>query len=111
MSEPWKQADRAYQAHHWGCTQCQASGKGYGSMCDEGQRLHDAYEAVQMPEFRAKNGRGIPTPTPAPQIEFGAEIDPPDMHRCNTCRHLTHGEFGARWQCAGYQPKPQKAPT
>lgn len=63
----WHQADRAYQAHHWSCPQCQASGKGYGSRCDEGQRLLDAYEAAPMPEF-GKTKRVTPAPLPpAPQ--------------------------------------------
>jgi hypothetical protein len=47
----WKQADRAYQAHHWSCPQCRAAGLGKGSRCDEGQALWDAYEAAPMPEF------------------------------------------------------------
>lgn len=76
----WHQADRAYQAHHWSCPQCQASGKGYGSRCDEGQSLWDAYEAAPMPEFgKAKRVTPAPLP-PAPQTpprmtpRSGAEI-------------------------------------
>lgn len=61
----WHQADRAYQAHHWSCPQCQASGKGYGSRCDEGQRLWDAYEAAPMPE-RVEGKRWPIPPAPAP---------------------------------------------
>lgn len=61
----WHEADRAYQAHHITCPVCIAAGKGYGSRCDEGQRLHDAYEAVQMPEW-GKPKRVAPTPAPLP---------------------------------------------
>lgn len=51
----WREVDKAYQAHHWMCLQCIASGKGHGQMCDEGQKLWDVYEAAPMPEFgRAK---------------------------------------------------------
>lgn len=56
----WHQADRAYQSHHWGCPICIASGKGYGQMCDEGARLHAAYESTPMPEF-GKAKRFTPT--------------------------------------------------
>lgn len=56
----WHRADRAYQAHHWGCPICIASGKGYGQMCDEGARLHAAYESTPMPEF-GKAKRFTPT--------------------------------------------------
>jgi hypothetical protein len=78
----WHQADRAYQAHHWSCPQCQASGKGYGPMCDEGQRLWDAYEAAPMSELgKAKRvTTPLPPAAPAPQTpprmtpRSGAEI-------------------------------------
>lgn len=62
----WREADRAYQAHHWSCPQCQASGKGHGSLCSEGQRLHAAYEAAPMPEWKAKP-RSTAMPTAAPE--------------------------------------------
>lgn len=60
LAVDWHQADRAYQAHHITCPVCIAAGKGYGSRCDEGQRLHDAYEAAPMPEF-GKGKRFTPT--------------------------------------------------
>jgi hypothetical protein len=76
----WHQADRAYQAHHWSCPQCQASGKGYGPMCDEGQALWDAYEAAPMSELgkakRVATSNQAPAPQTPPRMtpRSGAEI-------------------------------------
>ena len=39
----WCALDRAYQAHHWGCTTCWAAGLGYGLRCGEGAALWNAY--------------------------------------------------------------------
>ena len=61
----WHQAHAAYQRHHITCPVCIAAGKGHGPMCDEGQRLHAAYEAATMPEFgKAKR---VQTPSQAPR--------------------------------------------
>ena len=39
----WLALDRAYQAHHWGCTTCWAAGLGYGMRCGAGSALWTAY--------------------------------------------------------------------
>ena len=44
MEQPWRAADRLYQAHHWQCTVCKAAARaapGTADRCAEGQRLHD----------------------------------------------------------------------
>ena len=46
LDQPWRVADRLYQAHHWQCTVCKAAARaapGTADRCAEGQRLHDEY--------------------------------------------------------------------
>lgn len=43
MAQPWRAADRRYQAHHWKCSVCKAAARGHSERCTEGQRLHDEY--------------------------------------------------------------------
>lgn len=46
VAQPWNEADRAYQAHHWGCTTCKAAARSGGSSqrCATGQHLYATYE-------------------------------------------------------------------
>ena len=46
VHQPWNEADRAYQAHHWNCDACKAYARsnGHSQRCTEGQQLHSAYE-------------------------------------------------------------------
>ena len=44
MEQPWRAADRLYQAHHWQCTVCKAAARaapGTADRCAAGQHLHD----------------------------------------------------------------------
>ena len=46
LDQPWRVADRLYQAHHWQCTVCKAAARaapGTADRCAAGQLLHDAY--------------------------------------------------------------------
>ena len=46
MEQPWRVADRLYQAHHWQCPACMAAARaapGTADRCIEGQRRHDEY--------------------------------------------------------------------
>lgn len=44
-AQPWNEADRAYQAHHWSCTTCKAAARsGHSERCTEGQHLYATYE-------------------------------------------------------------------
>ena len=44
VHQPWRAADRLYEAHHWQCPVCCAAARcRYTERCVEGQRLHDAY--------------------------------------------------------------------
>ena len=46
MEQPWRVADRLYQAHHWQCPACMAAARaapGVMARCAEGQHLHGAY--------------------------------------------------------------------
>ena len=46
LDQPWRVADRLYQAHHWQCTVCKAAARaapGTADRCIEGQRRHDEY--------------------------------------------------------------------
>ena len=48
MAQPWRVADRLYQAHHWQCPACMAAARaapGVMARCAEGQLLHDEYTA------------------------------------------------------------------
>ena len=45
-NELWRQADRAYLGHHFGCRTCCSAGKGYGQRCAIGLELWTAYEAA-----------------------------------------------------------------
>ena len=48
LDQPWRVADRLYQAHHWQCTVCKAAARaapGTADRCAEGQLLHDEYTA------------------------------------------------------------------
>ena len=45
----WREADAAYQRHHWACPVCSSAGLGYGSRCAEGARLWVAYTAQPSP--------------------------------------------------------------
>lgn len=49
LDQPWRAADRLYQAHHWQCPQCKAAAQaapGTAERCTAGQRLHDDYTAT-----------------------------------------------------------------
>ncbi|MBX9934982.1 MAG: hypothetical protein K2Y10_00115 [Burkholderiaceae bacterium] len=53
VHQPWNEADRAYQAHHWNCTTCKAAARsGHSDRCVQGQQLHSAYEQA----FEAAKG-------------------------------------------------------
>ena len=44
LDQPWRVADRLYQAHHWQCTVCKAAARaapGTADRCAAGQHLHD----------------------------------------------------------------------
>ncbi len=46
LDQPWRVADRLYQAHHWQCTVCKAAARaapGTADRCSAGQHLHDNY--------------------------------------------------------------------
>ena len=45
-ADGWRELDRAYQLHHWGCPQCIAAGRGagYGLRCGVGAAMWRAYE-------------------------------------------------------------------
>lgn len=46
LDQPWRVADRLYQAHHWQCTVCKAAARaapGTADRCAAGQHLHDNY--------------------------------------------------------------------
>lgn len=43
VSEAWRDADRAYQAHHVNCRTCQCAGQGRGEHCAEGAELWTRY--------------------------------------------------------------------
>ncbi len=46
LDQPWRVADRLYQAHHWQCAVCKAAARaapGTADRCTEGQRLHSDY--------------------------------------------------------------------
>ena len=46
IDQPWRVADRLYQAHHWQCTMCKAAARaapGTADRCAAGQHLHDNY--------------------------------------------------------------------
>ena len=48
MEQPWRVADRLYQAHHWQCPACMAAARaapGTAERCAAGQRLHSDYRA------------------------------------------------------------------
>ena len=45
----WRELDRAYQLHHFGCATCIASGRGYGLRCGAGAALWAAYCEAQGP--------------------------------------------------------------
>ena len=45
VAQPWNEADKAYQAHHWNCPTCKAAARsGHSDRCATGQQLHDLYE-------------------------------------------------------------------
>jgi len=46
VEAPWREADRAYQSHHWGCLVCIAGGQGRGQRCATGLLLWLAYESA-----------------------------------------------------------------
>ena len=43
QADTWRHLDRAYQAHHFNCPVCIASGLGYGLRCGTGAALWTAY--------------------------------------------------------------------
>lgn len=44
-AQPWRVADKAYQAYHWQCPTCKAAARsGHSERCATGQQLHDLYE-------------------------------------------------------------------
>ena len=48
LDQPWRVADRLYQAHHWQCTVCKAAARaapGTADRCAAGQHLHSDYAA------------------------------------------------------------------
>ena len=50
LDQPWRVADRLYQAHHWQCTVCKAAARaapGTADRCAEGQRLHSDYTTTK----------------------------------------------------------------
>lgn len=63
---PWRTADKAYQAHHGMCPQCRAAGLNPGGTprCSEGAGLWAAYqEAGDPPHFlflRSREAAGRP---------------------------------------------------
>jgi len=45
VAQPWNEADRAYQAHHWNCDACKAAARsGHSDRCATGQHLYGIYE-------------------------------------------------------------------
>ena len=60
VHQPWNEADRAYQAHHWNCTSCKAAARsgGHSQRCTEGQHLYELYKQA----FEAGAGKVHGTP-------------------------------------------------
>ena len=49
VHQPWNEADRAYQAHHWRCPTCKAVARsGHSERCAIGQHLYNLYEQATM---------------------------------------------------------------
>ena len=56
VHQPWRAADRLYEAHHWQCPACRAAARGrYTERCVEGQRLHDAYTLASSAALNESN--------------------------------------------------------
>ena len=55
VHQPWRAADRLYEAHHWQCPACRAAARGRCTeRCPEGQRLHDAYTRASTAAWQAR---------------------------------------------------------
>ena len=48
IAQPWREADKAYQAHYWNCAVCKAGGRTRGPLCPTGAELHQQYEQAAM---------------------------------------------------------------
>ena len=56
VHQPWRTADRLYEAHHWQCPVCCAAARcRYTERCVEGQRLHDAYTLASSAALNESN--------------------------------------------------------
>ena len=56
VHQPWRTADRLYEAHHWQCPVCCAAARcRYTERCVEGQRLHDAYTLTSSAALNESN--------------------------------------------------------
>ena len=56
VHQPWRTADRLYEAHHWQCPACRAAARGRCTeRCPEGQRLHDAYTLASSAALNESN--------------------------------------------------------
>ncbi len=63
VSEAWREADRAYQAHHVNCRACQCAGQGRGEHCAPGAELWATYSAERLSASGAPY-RALPQPAP-----------------------------------------------
>lgn len=55
VHQPWRTADRLYEAHRWQCPACRAAARGRCTeRCVEGQRLHDAYTRASTAAWQAR---------------------------------------------------------
>ena len=55
VHQPWRTADRLYEAHHWQCPACRAAARGRCTeRCPEGQRLHDDYTRASTAAWQAR---------------------------------------------------------
>ncbi|TSE18487.1 hypothetical protein Talka_02130 [Tepidimonas alkaliphilus] len=68
----WREADAAYQRHHWACSVCSSAGRGYGSRCPQGARLWAAYTAQPSPATSKPARQPQASPEP-PRYPFERE--------------------------------------
>ena len=58
MEQPWRVADRLYQAHHWQCPACMAAARaapGTADRCAAGQHLHLDYTQAALAAMNGTN--------------------------------------------------------
>ena len=57
VDAPWREADRAYQLHHFRCRFCISAGMAPGKQprCADGQQLWDAYRVACDPRAARKS--------------------------------------------------------